>query len=347
MYTLKQIPADFIVEEIYEHNLKNNGKHIVYEIKKTNTSHFKMLSILSDKLSIPVRNIGYAGTKDKSAITTQCISIFGSTKEKIDRLQIEGIELKYLGCLNEPISLGNLKQNKFTITIRNIKNKPNKIDFFVNYFDEQRFGHNNVNQDIGKSIIKKQFKEAIELIINAESENNNQTSSKINEHLEKNKNDYVGALKILPKTLLMLYLHSYQSMLWNKTANQYIKQFKHKSISTNFGDISLPQENIENKEILNLEIPMIGFGLETNNPQIAKIIDEILKEEKITPRDFIIRQLANISCEGDNRKLFVQIYDLKIDELLDDELNKDMKKCTITFTLDKGCYATMAIRHMI
>ena len=45
------------------------------------------------------------------------------------------------------------------------------------------------------------------------------------EYLEKNKNDYIGALRLIPKKILWLYIHSYQSYLWNIIAK---KSKKHK-----------------------------------------------------------------------------------------------------------------------
>ena len=118
----------------------------------------------------------------------------------------------------------------------------------------------------------------------------------------------------------MLYLHSYQSYLWNTIAEKM------------------------NKEA---ELPIIGFGTEFEDDEIKQEIEELMKEENITLRDFIIKQLPNLSLEGDSRQLYSEIKDLNISELEDDELNQGKKKCTVKFFLEKGCYATEVIKALL
>jgi tRNA(Glu) U13 pseudouridine synthase TruD len=71
-----------------------------------------------------------------------------------------------------------------------------------------------------------------------------------------------------------------------------------------------------------------------------------MQQEGITYRDFIIKSLPEISPEGSSRKLYSEIKKLKIGTLENDELNKGMKKVKISFFLNKGDYATMAIKNM-
>jgi len=304
MYKIKQVPEDFIVKEIMDLNFNKTGKYSYYSLQKKDLTTQKAAEIISRKLKIRRKFINFAGNKDKKAVTEQYFSInMGSGKN----LDIENLKLKYLGRGKERINLGTLNGNEFTITIRNIEEKPKKIEKIVNYFDEQRFGINKNNHVAGKFIIKKDFKKAIEEVGYGVKDRN-----------------YVSALRQIQKRTLRIYVHAYQSYLWNKTAEEYLK--------------------IDNK---NTKIPIIGFGTEIEDKRLKKIIDDILKKEKITLRDFIIREMPELSSEGGERDLFAEVQNLKINNLEDDELNKGKKKCVVSFYLQKGAYATIAIKTML
>ena len=323
MYKIKQIPEDFIVKEMNNLELDDNGIYSYFSLKKKNYNTLRAIKIISEKLKIPEKNIGFAGNKDKNAVTEQFISIKNGNKN----IEIKDIELKFLGKGNKEVFLGSHKGNEFIITIRNLDN--NKIKsiekrineskiLMPNYFGPQRFS--NSNNLIGENIVKKDFKKAIELIINTNSDYN----EKIKQHLEKQKNDYIGALKTIPSKLLKLYIHSYQSLLFNNILEQ-----------------SINNKNIE-KNTIEI-IPLIGFGTEIENNETKIIVDKILEKENIGFRDFIIKQIPELSVEGDERKAFIKISDFKIIKQEKDELNKNKEKLIIKFSLPKGCYATVLI----
>lgn len=317
MYQIKQIPEDFIVDELTNIKPKESGRYIYYKLKKTNYTVLRALDHIAAILHIPLKRIGFAGTKDKLAITTQYISFDSVKKEKIDRIQLKDIELEFFGYGDEPISLGDLKANKFEITIRNMDKSPKPITRLPNYFGSQRFSSNNII--IGKSIIKKDFKKAAELI----AENDERFRNDSEAHLKQKPNDYIGVIRKQPKKLLMLYIHSYQSDIWNQTVKQLIT------------------EGIE-KDKINI----IGFGTKLKDDEEGKIIKSIMQENKITPRDFIIRSIPELSSEGTQRDMHIEVMNLKISEPEEDEINKGKKKYKIMFSLQKGSYATVVIDQM-
>lgn len=325
MYKLKQIPEDFIVEEITEKEFLDQGKYSIFILTKKNYTTEDTIQTIARIKKIPRKKIGYAGIKDRTAITTQYISIETAPKN-LEELKIKDIKLEFAGYLNEPLTLGTLKGNKFSIIARNLqKNEsPRKISYSKNYFDKQRFSGNNV--EIGKTILNKEYKKACDLIINHEGS----YRDNIKAHLSKNKNDYVNALKTIPRKILMIYVHAYQSKIWNETVREYLKNKKEIGKDVN----------------INEEIPIIGFSTEIPDGELQDIIYNIMEKEDITFRDFIIREMPELSFEGNKRKIFVEIKDLKIYEKEKDELNDSMYKVKIEFFLEKGAYATMAIKQM-
>ena len=331
MYILKQIPQDFIVREISSVKLEKSGSYTYFLLRKKNRNTLDVIKQLAHLLHISEKQIGFAGGKDNHAITQQVCSIQRVGKEKLERLSIPDVEISIIGYGNTPISLGDLDGNQFEIVVRNLtKEKIDVVHYFPNYFDEQRFSTNNVK--IGKALLRKNFKEAAILLDNPLCQT----------HLKDYPNDAVGALKKLPIRLLRLYVNSYQSYIWNETLALYLRKSGKivQELSYSCGTL------VFTKEIYpNLEIPIIGFNSPTApNAEINNIITSLTKQENITSSDFIIKPIPELTLEGEMRKGFAEIQDVKINPFEHDELNAGKKKVLISFTLGKGSYATMVIR---
>ena len=303
-YQIKAVPEDFFVREIISIKTSEKGAFSYYWLKKTNHSTMEAAEIISKKLGIPLKKINFAGTKDKKAVTEQLISIKNGAKRNYD---FGKITLEFFGCGEEPINLGNNEGNYFEIVLRDAGKKPKEKSWMINYFDEQRFSEKNV--EIGSAIVKRDFKKAAGLL-----------------KIENEKNDFVGALRKIDKKMLRMYVHAYQSYLWNKSVSELLDSKK--KIKYSLGELSIP-----GKKPKQFSFPIIGFG--TDESKVKKILDE----EKITPRDFIIRQIPELSSEGTEREVVVGIKDLKIEDLG----NKIIK---LSFALPKGCYATMFVKQL-
>lgn len=305
MYQIKQNYEDFQVEEIPDYQL-NQGPYLYFWLEKKGLNTLEAVKLIAHKLNLNQKNFGYAGNKDRRAVTKQVCSAYNLKKEQLENLKLNKIKIKFIGSGNKPISLGDLKGNKFIITVRNLTEKQVKslrpVKKILNLFDEQRFSTNNI--EIGRSIVKGNFKQAANLLME-----NNLVKNKIKTHLHNKPNDYVNAIKLVDKKLLMLFIHAYQSYIWNES----VKKIKTKPKT----------------------LPIVGFGTESINPTIK----EILKKEKITSRDFIIKQIPDLSAEGIERNVYAQVKNLKI-------LEKSKDKVTVSFQLPKGSYATIVIKTL-
>ena len=319
---LKYLPEDFIVEEIIDLKIDDKKQdYSIFRLTKKNWSTFNIIEKISERLQIPQKFIGYAGIKDRKAVTTQYISIYKINKEKIENLKIEDVNLEFVGYSKERINLGDLKENKFKITIRNLNKKiklPKKLQL-ENYFDSQRFGKDNNTHEIGKLILKRNFKEVCKIL-----------------NLEINNNDPIGALRKQPLKLLKFYISAYQSYIWNKNLNEIIKQNKSiKTIKSELGEISF-----SNKKIKPFKIPLLNFDTEEDI-----ILTKIMKEENISKLDFIIKQIPELIYASIEREAFIEIKNIK-SKFSKDELNKEKLKLVLEFNLPKGSYATMLIKKI-
>ncbi len=303
MYEIKQQPQDFCVKELHDIKSKEEGEYCYFILQKKNHTTLDALQKIANALKIPIKNLGFAGSKDKRAITEQICSAKNISKQELGQVQILDISTVFFGRGDVPISLGDHCGNYFKIIVRNITKTPELKTKFINYFGEQRLSTNNAV--IGKLIVQKNFKEATKYIID---------NKEVAQYLQKHPTDHVGAIKKLQIKITRLYVHAYQSQLWNRLA-----------------------EKNQNEQ----ELPIIGFGTKE-----TELVKEILQSEGITTRDFINRQIPQISSEGGTREVFALAKNLKISTLEDDELNFQMKKITLEFELGKGSYATEFIRQL-
>ena len=158
MYKIKQKPEDFLVREISIIKPGEKGKYTYFLLKKKNYNTIRALEHVANALHLNPKRLGFAGNKDKLAITEQTCSIPEIEREKLEKIKLRDIELKFLGKGNEPISLGDLEGNEFEIIVRNIDKKPKPKTEFVNYFGKQRFGKANV--PVGKAIVQNRHSNA-------------------------------------------------------------------------------------------------------------------------------------------------------------------------------------------
>jgi tRNA pseudouridine13 synthase len=381
MYKLKQLPEDFVVKEIISKEIeknvsldknknkeqnkdqnkspnKNQNKYLYFKLYKKSWNTLTIIQKIAQALNINSKDFGFAGSKDKNAVTEQLCSVkctgklkSKNAKEILENIKFLGVKIEVIGYANEPINLGNLEGNEFEIIIRNLEKNDDVIsskNYFVNYFDEQRFSKNNVA--IGRYLIKKKFKKALELIDNHES----------NYYLEQeiNKNDFVGALKKIPKKLLLMFVHAYQSYLWNEIVAKHlklelglenIKEIDYKIGEDNNGKLIVPLRKDSFESFAPIKIPLLGFlyGFEDYEESIQGIVEDIMGDEDLEFSDFVIKQIPFLSAEGAVRNVVEKITGLNINQLENDELNEDKYKIKIAFSLNKGNYATMVVKQLL
>ena len=337
MAIIKYVPDDFKVNEIINIDLvKEGSNNHIYLMKKRNYTTERAVSQIAKSLHLPRKFVGYAGTKDKQAITTQYISIAGVSKEKVERLQLKDIEVQFVGYSKNPVTLGDLKGNSFEIVLRNLSkdfklNAPNEIHI-PNYFDEQRFS--NANLAIGLSMINNDFKKTADLLI----ETDKDFGELVKQHLEKKPNDFIGAIKKLPKKTILFFVHSVQSYFYNEILAQEIKKTTSTFHTIKYSEGEFVFPNIDSKLAIE-QIPLIGY--------LSQGYDEYLKKFNLIARNFLIRSLPDFSLEGGFRNAFFKVENFEISKLETDEEFPENKKCTIKFDLESGSYATIVLKAIL
>ncbi|SCL99692.1 tRNA pseudouridine synthase D, putative [Plasmodium chabaudi chabaudi] len=165
-------------------NKKRDKKYLHFNLYKENKDICEILKKLKIIFKKNNSDISYCGIKDKRGITIQKFCIQKIKKEDIYKMLINNsnwynnVYLSNLEYKKNKLSLGYLKGNFFKILIRGVNNNEDeKIKFhnlfeilknfgFINYYGHQRFGSKKIkNYQIGISILKKNYKQALFLII--------------------------------------------------------------------------------------------------------------------------------------------------------------------------------------
>ncbi|XP_002008166.2 pseudouridylate synthase 7 homolog [Drosophila mojavensis] len=311
---------------------------VSFLVHKVNMDTSEVASTIANRLNLHPSQVNYCGTKDKRAKTTQRFCIKRRTPEAIANAArgIGNVHIGNFSFRPETLKLGDLKGNRFRIALRHITHPREHIEQaleslkergFINYYGLQRFGNSASvpTHEVGVALLKRDYKLACELILKPrdndvefmraireawwENRDSAAAAAKFhgNKFIEKKlldglatygENDYAAALRRIPRNMLLLYPHAYQSLIFNRIASRRIKEFGLKLIpgdlvyveEENDQQVKAPEESVppaETDEIM--EDVLEGEG---DNP---------LEEESIFKRK--VRPLTDEDIAGGKYKL--------------------------------------------
>jgi len=362
---IKQEFEDFVVDELFEVDTKAEGKYAFVLLTKTNWTTQRAIMQIARRLRISKVRVHYAGIKDKRAVTSQVISILGVKKEDVEGIVLKDMEFKFLGYSDEDIHIGNLLGNKFKVRAelsasekKNIeKNLPLiKKQGFVNYFGTQRFSSGSTSL-IGRAMVKGDFEEAVKILLSKHSGPDGKEFDKfvlnnwehwkdimkvvpgflgnekaVLDYLIRNPTDFAGALRNVAKPLRRIFVHAYQSEIWNRAVSKYIEsKVKVNWVELPGHKIAFPVEEVE----LETELEIPGYESKLDGA-FGKFLSAELKAEEIGLEIFRVRSMPELSSRGATRKVFSEVKKLKFDE-----------KEWFEFELGKGVYATVLLDNLI
>ncbi|HDK7353544.1 TPA: tRNA pseudouridine(13) synthase TruD [Cronobacter sakazakii] len=152
---LKASPSDFQVVEDLGFAPDGDGEHLLVRIRKTGCNTRAVADALAKFLGIAVREVSFAGQKDKYAVTEQwlCARLPGKEMPAMRAFTLEGCEVLEFARHRRKLRLGALKGNRFSLVLRDITHR-DEIEQRLgligekgvpNYFGPQRFGRGGSN----------------------------------------------------------------------------------------------------------------------------------------------------------------------------------------------------------
>ena len=258
---LRATAEDFLVEEIPLERKQTNGPFLICKLTKKNWELQHAVKEIAKRLGISHRRIGWAGTKDRNAVTTQWISLYNVPPEQVAALYLKDITLELIRQSNEGLSLGDLQGNHFDIVIRDpgpadladrVQNVSETAAAGVpNYFGLQRFGAiRPVTHRVGEWILRGDYERAVLTYVGMEFPGEPDEMKAIRSafsasrdpvpalhalpvqmnyeramlhHLAERPGDYAGALQVLPPKLLSMFVSAFQSYLFNLALSRRIE----------------------------------------------------------------------------------------------------------------------------
>lgn len=324
---LRKKTSHFVVEEIPLYEASGKGNHLYINFTKESMTTKDICSLFSKAVGISERDIGFAGLKDKHAVTTQTISFpikktdEKSVEEILDKIKSIPIRLNWAKLHQNKLKTGHLLGNRFIITISEIRNPENAYENckkivdeitkngIPNYFGEQRFGIEGNNSEKGLKIIK-------------------------------------GELAVKNKWLKKFLISSFQSDICNEYLARRVERGLFGKII--IGDIAkkydtgglfevadIEKDNIRynNKEI-SFTAPIYGYKMWEATGEAAKLEREILENSGIT-----IDLLKKMKILGTRR-----LGRLLLNEL---EIMESEEGIILKFSLPKGAFATTVLREFM
>ncbi|MDC8833099.1 tRNA pseudouridine(13) synthase TruD [Alteromonas gilva] len=153
---LKQQLTDFKVREHLGYKLTGEGEHIYIELEKAGLNTAYVAEQLASFCKLPLRQVTYAGRKDKYAVTQQWFGIHLPGKAEFDwsGFTLAGTRILHTQRHNKKLRTGQLKGNTFTITLREVSDPEQVIERLhraadegvPNYFGSQRFGVQRISE---------------------------------------------------------------------------------------------------------------------------------------------------------------------------------------------------------
>ncbi len=153
---IRRDPEDFEVIELPAAEPEGTGTHLWLEIRKRNANTQWIAERLAAAAGVPVRDVGFAGMKDRRAVTTQWFSV--ALQEAADpdwrRWDLPDAEILRAALHPKKLRRGALKGNRFRLVIRELRGDVESLGRRLdeigergvpNYFGPQRFGRNGDN----------------------------------------------------------------------------------------------------------------------------------------------------------------------------------------------------------
>lgn len=170
--TLRAAPEDFVVEEQMPYTLAGAGEHLWVKLRKRGYNSEQVAKQLARAAGVTRREVGYAGMKDRHAITVQWFSLHLAGRADPDWSALpDGMSVIESTRHSRKLKTGALAGNRFDIVLRDCRGDPGAVigavDFrdgvlrrgneirargIPNYFGEQRFGHGGGNVDAARAM---------------------------------------------------------------------------------------------------------------------------------------------------------------------------------------------------
>lgn len=380
--SIKQGSEGFMVSELVDESLdislsyNENHRYPLYVLEKRDIDSNHALFEIERELHMRFRVMGI---KDAKAVTTQYAGMERVMRNPPAELKSRHTRLTLKGFTKHPLQKKFLAGNKFEIRIYNVRSSD--LSGFVphigkvgNFYGLQRFGSERlVTHLIGREIVKRNFIQAVELLLCHTTEFDTQMNREIRNKCVDPSNyrqvlkmlprgmdierqvlsalvagrDTIAALRAVPITIRRLFVQAYQAYIFNRCLSRAVMGGE-ELLQPQTGDLCFEMEgpatfgriikyNLNSMTKLVPAIRMAGYTFQPGKGRFENITRAILQEEEVAAKDFYIKEMQELSHQGGFRQAPLWCTNFRYER---DPL-------TVSFKLPKGSYATTLLREII
>jgi tRNA pseudouridine13 synthase len=314
-------PEDFRVEEIPAYLPSGEGEHLYVRVEKRSLTTPDLVRLLAREARVNERDIGYAGLKDRNAVTTQWLSL-PQTATLPDAWSLPGnVRVLESSRHNNKLRTGHLRGNRFRIALCSLEaGALERAQAIVaelgrvglpNYFGGQRFGRGGDN--LGRAL---------------------------------------GWLRGMGKARLPAFLYKlYPSVVQSEIFNRYLTVRRAAGLElalqgevmrlSNAGshfvvtDPAVETERVQRREIVPAG-PMIGPKMMASSGIPYELEERAVAEVGLEPP---VREVLARAAPGARRDLLVYPAELGLTDLGEG-------RAELSFVLPSGSYATVLVREL-
>jgi len=331
---IRQQVEDFQVREQLSFNLDGKGQHVYLFLEKRNLNTDDLAKQLAKFADVKPLAIGYAGLKDRHAVTTQWFSIDLAGKPEPDWAELNSennstgnsqiIKVIEVARHSRKLKRGAVRYNHFQITLKDFNGDKQdlmqRLEFIQrhgvpNYFGEQRFGRNDAN-----------LKQAEKLFLEQKQPGK---KKRVNRHL---RGIYLSAVRAL------LFNQALSQRVQDKTWNQAIKGdvFMLDGSHSVFTVEAIDEQIIRRVDEYDIHPtgPMWGVGNPMTSHDALSIETQALQPYQVW-RDLLVSE--GLKQERRASRIVINKYQYEWQD----------NNFELQFSLPAGCYATSLLRELI
>lgn len=352
------------------------NRYPIYILEKNNIDSNHALIEIKMKLGLRLKIMGIKDAKSystqyvSSEQTKKLPKVAKTQNTTITLLGFSRVPLKKsLLCGNEfVVTVQKPQFSDISSFIPEIKN-------IANFYGLQRFGRERlVTHLVGKEIVKRNFRKATDLLLSYTTEYDSVVSKEIRNKLRDPTNyshiykqlpkwmdiellvlsalvkgkESITALRSIPISIRRLFVQAYQAYLFNKCLSNALMNGEDLSIPKNgdlcfelesndsFGKIRKFNPSIDTGSDIVPAIRLVGYTFQPGRGRFETITASILKDESISPRDFYVSEMEELSAQGGFRQAPLLCRDFHY-----------LNSLILSFKLSAGSYATILLRELM
>ena len=381
---LKCVPEDFVVTEVSD-RLPTGGVFGLYQLQKTSIGTLEALHTLQRSWNLAPSSLSHGGLKDRHAFTSQFVTIRQGPRSDFTHdlfsLTYLGQTVSPFGA--EDI-VGNrfdiVARSLSESDCHRIQTRSAAVQTggFPNYFDQQRFGSMGASQEfIAARWCQKDYERALWLALAEHNRHDNGTERaqknvlrdlwgewhvckqqldrshrrSIVTYLVDHPTKFRKAFALLNENLRGLYLSAFQSAVWNRmlaqlTHTDSMVSADIHSFNVEVGDCMLPFAVLNDADVrCRTELPLPSARCKGLDDDTRKLCNEALSHYGMTLDQMKLSFPRDRWFSRGLRRTKVVPADLQLADAVD-ERYQGRRKMLLSFTLPRGCYATMLIKAL-